>query len=133
MRHGRPTDYEPPFIDFPHPAIPDPMAPDYPGDCSALAEPGWQAEIGRLAGIGPVALLSWWERVKHDTHPGTYGHHNHHFTSHVAYLLANVAGRPPPPADPFFEAAHEAHRLLIQLSETAAADPYLAAGDDFSG
>lgn len=47
-----------------------------------------QDEINRVVGIGKANLLAWWNRVKADTSPSTYGHTDHDFTSSVAYLVA---------------------------------------------
>lgn len=76
MRHGKPSDYEPPFRDGPHGSWREPS-------------PLWDAEVSRVVGIGRAELQAWWERVKRDTSPGTFGQTDHEFTSAVAFYLAN--------------------------------------------
>ena len=67
MQHGRSSDYQAPFRD-------------------RINAPR-EDEIARVAGIGKVELLAWWDRVKSDTSPATYGQTGHDFTSTVAYLV----------------------------------------------
>jgi hypothetical protein len=67
MRYGNPTDYESPFID---------VNRETPSEA-----------IDRVVAIGLEPLCDWWERVKGDTSPATYGLTRSEFTGNVAYLV----------------------------------------------
>lgn len=66
--YSRSSDYEAPFRDV------------------YLEAPEVSAE--RIAAIGRAALLAWWSRVKHDTHPATYGQSNVEFAGSIAHHLS---------------------------------------------
>ncbi len=74
MRNGHPTDYAAPFLDVPG------ETPEQAAD--------------RIAKIGGDALLAWWERVKHDTSPATYGHTDHDEAGTIAFCLDRGYGPP---------------------------------------
>ena len=68
MHHGRSTDYAAPFTDVP-----------WESD---------EAAISRVVSIGIKELGQWWDRIKGDTNPDTYGSTRHEFTSSVAFIAS---------------------------------------------
>lgn len=98
MRYGKPTDYENPFLDL-------------------VNRETTQEAIDRVVAIGLNSLCDWWERVKGDTSPATYGATSYDFTSDVAYLAAGgaVARSLADESAPRFEAAR---RLGVDINWT---------------
>ncbi len=96
MNHGKKSDYAAPFIDI-----------ERGGNL--------QRDIDRVVSIGHEPLLSWWERIKTDTSPSTYGQTNHEFTSGVAYLIAGG------------KVSRYAHNRIMALKPENLGDKYLAA------
>ncbi len=69
MQHGNPTDYKSPFLDL-------------------INRETTQEAIDRVVAIGLKPLRDWWERVKGDTSPATFGVTSYDFTSDVAYIVS---------------------------------------------
>lgn len=72
MRYGKTTDYEGSFLD-------------------RINRETTDEAIDRVVSIGLAPLCSWWERVKGDTSPATFGATSHDFTADVAYLASGGA------------------------------------------